>query len=105
MEKDGFGLLSIMLESHFDVLHLEATKGLKNLSETGEHQCHPKTTTWLTPKLESHRAALLRAGMLEPLVSLITRAESDKLQQATLHLLLCLVADGECVLASESPSN
>jgi len=82
VENGGFGLLAIMIESHYDILHLEATKGLKNLSES-----------------EGHRAALIHAGILEPLVSLITRAESDKLQMATLHLLLSLASYENCKAA------
>jgi len=44
--------------------------------------------------IENHRAALINAGILEPLVSLITRAETEKLQLATLHLLQFLTSDG-----------
>jgi len=79
VEKGGFGLIAFMLDSHFDVLHLEATKGIMNLTEK-----------------ESHRAAFLQADVLEPLVSLITRAETENLQLATLHLLLSLTSDAKC---------
>jgi len=82
VEKDGFGLIAFMVESPYDILHLEATKGIKNLSEK-----------------EAHRAALIRAGILEPLVSLITRAETEKLQLATLHLLQSLASDDNCKAA------
>jgi len=75
---EGLGLLCFLLESPFDILHIEATRALTLLAES-----------------ESGRHAIITT-ILEPLISLISSAESVKARFATLHLLSLLAVDPKC---------
>jgi len=78
VELGGIGLLKFLFESHFDILHCEGMEALHRLASN-----------------EEHVEEMAKEGVIEPVVSLLTRAEEGSTVPVSVLKLLTILASNE----------